>query len=95
MIGWEVNDDEQTRTNIHALSGIWTHSLSIQTIKAYASERVATGTRNVHSLLHGIQISARLEGTGKPEPNTDVKIVQANREWTRTVRREKDEKADI
>jgi hypothetical protein len=34
MIGWQVNDgEEQTRTNIHALSGIQTHGLSIQAIK--------------------------------------------------------------
>jgi hypothetical protein len=46
MIGWQVNDDgdEQTRTNIHALSGIQTHGLSIQAIKAYASDRAAIGT---------------------------------------------------
>jgi hypothetical protein len=37
MIGWQVNDDEYTRTNIHVLSGIRTHSLSVQTIKAYTS----------------------------------------------------------
>jgi hypothetical protein len=36
-------DDEQTRTNTHALSGIRTHGLSAQTIKAYASHRAATG----------------------------------------------------
>jgi hypothetical protein len=40
-----VNDDyKQTRTNIHALSGIRTHGLNIQEIKAYASDHVATGT---------------------------------------------------
>jgi hypothetical protein len=39
-----VNDDEQTRTNIHALSGIRTHHLSILAIKAYASDRTAIGT---------------------------------------------------
>jgi hypothetical protein len=45
MIGCQVNDDdEQTMTNIHALSGIQTHSLSVQVIKAYASDRVANGT---------------------------------------------------
>jgi hypothetical protein len=31
-------------TNIHALSGIRTHSLSTQAIKTYASDHVATGT---------------------------------------------------
>jgi hypothetical protein len=47
MIGWHVNDDEQTRKNIHALSRIWTHSLSTQAIKAYyASECTATKTIN-------------------------------------------------
>jgi hypothetical protein len=45
MIGWHMNDDdEQTRTNIHALSGIWTHGLSVQVITAYTSDRTATGT---------------------------------------------------
>jgi hypothetical protein len=38
------DDDEQTRTSIHTLSEIRTHSLSIQAIKAYASDRMATGT---------------------------------------------------
>jgi hypothetical protein len=38
MIGWRENDDKQTRTNTHALRGTWTHGLSVQTIKAYASE---------------------------------------------------------
>jgi hypothetical protein len=32
------------RTNVHALSGIQTHGLSVQVIKAYASDRAATGT---------------------------------------------------
>jgi hypothetical protein len=34
---------EHTRTKTHALSGIQTHSLSVQAIKAYASDRAATG----------------------------------------------------
>jgi hypothetical protein len=41
MIWWQVNDDddgEYTRASIHALSGIWTHGLNIQVIKAYASD---------------------------------------------------------
>jgi hypothetical protein len=42
MTGWQVNDDEQTRTNINALNGILTHGLSVQTVKAYASDRMAT-----------------------------------------------------
>jgi len=33
-----VNDDKYTRTNIHALSGVRTHGLSVQAIKAYASD---------------------------------------------------------
>jgi hypothetical protein len=36
------DDDEQTGAKIQALSGILTHSLSVQVIKAYASDRVAT-----------------------------------------------------
>jgi hypothetical protein len=42
------DDDEQMRTNIHVLSGIRTHGLSIQVIKAYASYHVATGTGHDH-----------------------------------------------
>jgi hypothetical protein len=34
----------KTRTNIHALSGIRTYDLSVQTIKAYASDCSSTGT---------------------------------------------------
>jgi hypothetical protein len=37
-------NDEQTRTNIHALSGIQTHGLSVQANRTYASDRAATGT---------------------------------------------------
>jgi hypothetical protein len=33
------------RTNIHALSGIRTHGLSVQVIKAYAKDNAATGSR--------------------------------------------------
>jgi len=36
------NDDEYSRTNIHALCQ--THGLSIQAIKAYASDRTVTET---------------------------------------------------
>jgi hypothetical protein len=36
--------DEQTKTNIHALSGIRTLGLSIQAIKAYSSHHAATET---------------------------------------------------
>jgi hypothetical protein len=43
VVGWQVNDDEYM-TNINALSGIRTHDLSGQVIKAYASECMATGT---------------------------------------------------
>jgi hypothetical protein len=39
-----TDDDEQMRTNIHALSGVRTHGLCFQAIKAYASDRAATGT---------------------------------------------------
>jgi hypothetical protein len=39
-----VNGDEQMRINIHALSRIQTHGLSVQAIKAYASGGAATGT---------------------------------------------------
>jgi hypothetical protein len=38
MIGWKVNDDDDYKgMNIQALSGIRTHGLSAQAIKAYAS----------------------------------------------------------
>jgi hypothetical protein len=42
MTGSQVNDDEQTRTNINAFNGIRTHG--VQAIKTYASHRAATGT---------------------------------------------------
>jgi hypothetical protein len=44
MIGWKVEDDEYTRSNIHAISGNRTHCLSVQAIKANASDRASTGT---------------------------------------------------
>jgi hypothetical protein len=45
MIGRQVDDDvEYMRTTIHALSGIRTHCLSVQAIKAYTSDYTATGT---------------------------------------------------
>jgi hypothetical protein len=39
-------------TNIHALSGIWTHDFSVQAIKVWASERAATGTVCVGQLFN-------------------------------------------
>jgi hypothetical protein len=42
-MGWQVNDDEQTRKNIHALSGIQTQDLRMQAIEAYTADRAATG----------------------------------------------------
>jgi hypothetical protein len=53
MIGWQVNEHyESTRTNIHDLSGIRTHGLSVRAIKTYGSDRAATGTgcENGHSV---------------------------------------------
>jgi hypothetical protein len=43
-----VNDDDdgQNRTNIHALSGIQTHGLNVQAIKAYASDLAALRPAN-------------------------------------------------
>jgi hypothetical protein len=41
MKGRQVNDDEQTMTNIHALTGIQTHGLSVQA--AYASDIATRG----------------------------------------------------
>jgi len=37
------------RTNIHALSRIRTHGLSIQVIKAYASDHATTGTSDIRN----------------------------------------------
>jgi hypothetical protein len=48
------DDDEQMKTNIHVLSGIRTHGLSIQVIKAYASYHVATGTSHDHDGCGGV-----------------------------------------
>jgi hypothetical protein len=48
MILSQVNDDDEwTRTSIYALSGIRTHDLSLQAIKAYASDLAATGTGRI------------------------------------------------
>jgi hypothetical protein len=44
-----VNGGEQTRKNIHAVGGIQTHGLCVQTIKAYASERATTETGCPHN----------------------------------------------
>jgi hypothetical protein len=44
MIERHVDDDERTKTDIHALRGIRTHGHSSQAIKAYVSYRVASGT---------------------------------------------------
>jgi hypothetical protein len=53
MTGWHVNDDdEQMRTNIHALSRIETHGLSMQAITAYALDCVASGTGNSRYSIH-------------------------------------------
>jgi hypothetical protein len=38
-----MNDDKYTTTNIHTSSGIRTHGLSVQAIKAYQSDRAVTG----------------------------------------------------
>jgi hypothetical protein len=55
MIEWQVNyDDEQKRTNIHALQRIATHGLSVQAIKAYASDCTATETG--HTLFNAFFI---------------------------------------
>jgi hypothetical protein len=50
MIGCQVNDyDGQTRTNIHNLSRIQTHDLSVQAIKAYYTlDHAATGTSIIY-----------------------------------------------
>jgi hypothetical protein len=45
-------------TNTHALSGIRTHGLSLQTINVYASDRAATGT-SMHAC---IEIDRRFRG---------------------------------
>jgi hypothetical protein len=44
--GWQVDDDDdvQMRSSIHDLSGIRTHGISVQAIKAYTSDRAAAAT---------------------------------------------------
>jgi hypothetical protein len=51
------DDDEWTRTNIHALNGIRNHSLRVQVIKAYASDHATTGTgkKGIHLVLYRVQ----------------------------------------
>jgi hypothetical protein len=46
-----MNDDEQMRTNIHALGGILTYSLIAQVNKAFASDCVATGSSHLPYVL--------------------------------------------
>jgi hypothetical protein len=41
------DDDEQTKTNIHALSTIGTHSLRVQAMKAHASDCQITHVKEV------------------------------------------------
>jgi hypothetical protein len=41
---YNFDDREKTWTNIHALSRIQTHGLSVQAIKAYVSDHAATVT---------------------------------------------------
>jgi hypothetical protein len=66
-----VNDDnEHTRTNIHALSGIRTHGLSVQAIKAHASHHGASGTGCVHKVVKpgsDIRIIVVLVGTSRKQ----------------------------
>jgi hypothetical protein len=52
-------DDEHTKANIHALIGIRTHGVSVQAIKAYASDCKATWTgyalvKNVYQRLYKV-----------------------------------------
>jgi hypothetical protein len=52
MIWKHVSDNsEYTGKRIHAFTGIQTHSLSVQAIKAYASDRAATGTGIISKIL--------------------------------------------
>jgi hypothetical protein len=70
MIGWKVNDDDQyTGTNIQALSGIWTQSLSVQAIIAFASDRTVTGTSGSR-LGPVIKYLRSLRGFQWPSANT-------------------------
>jgi hypothetical protein len=43
-----TTQDRKSRKNIHALSGVRIHSLSVQAIKAFASDRAVTGTGTSH-----------------------------------------------
>jgi hypothetical protein len=40
----QTTQHRKTKTNVHDLSGIRTHDLSVQAIKAFASDRAAAGT---------------------------------------------------
>jgi hypothetical protein len=50
------DDDDQMRTNIHALSGIRSHGFSVQESKAYPSHCAAAGTgvKKVDTSLGGL-----------------------------------------
>jgi hypothetical protein len=41
-------------TNLHALSGIQTHDISVQEVKAYASDGSATGAGKIMEYKHKI-----------------------------------------
>jgi hypothetical protein len=73
MIGWQVNDDDEyMRTNIHVLSGIRTHGLSVQAIKAYASDRMTMeGYCLTYFKVTGQHLQAGWERTTKPTVWTD------------------------
>jgi hypothetical protein len=66
------DDDEQTRTNIHALSGIRTHGLSVKAIKAYASDRTVTGTGM--AILIRLLFPRFLQANAGTEPRTSIYI---------------------
>jgi hypothetical protein len=50
----------KTRTNIHAVSGIRTHDLSIQAIKALTSDRAATETNNKYYKVNNYSTCLRI-----------------------------------
>jgi hypothetical protein len=73
------DDDEQTRTNNHTLSGIRTHSLRVQAIKAYTSDRMATGTGCVlvsDSYLLSINCKSGISQEDNHVQNVETKKVE-------------------
>jgi hypothetical protein len=60
-----TTEDRKTRTNIHALSGIRTHDLSVEVIKAFALGRVHTDHVVATPVFTAVVAAATVPGTAE------------------------------